>query len=348
MKRFLLAMSCFLLLFAGTACSNGVTEEVRPSLEAKDLLEEVEVHNIPLPAPLDDPSMEFSGLGWYGDTLILLPQFPERFAVDGIGRVFAIERQELLNYVNGTDLDLTARSVRFDDGGLSKSLAGWEGFESIAFLGDMVFLTIETRGGEPMMGYLARGHVLGDLEEIVLEDEPAAKLVPQAPNPNASDEAMLIFDGQVITIFEDNGADQNPDPHASVFDPESGAHNRLPFPDIPFRITDATAADAEGYFWVMNYHFPGDEHLASSTDPIKELYGEGKTHAENAPVERLLKLRIDQDGIHLTGEAPIYLELLPDNEARNWEGLAQLDDLGFLVVTDKFPGSILSFLPFLR
>jgi hypothetical protein len=30
---------------------------------------------------------------------------------------------------------------------------------------------------------------------------------------------------------------------------------------------------------------------------------------------------------------------------RNWEGLVRLDDRGFLLVTDLFPGTILGFVP---
>ena len=39
----------------------------------------------------------------------------------------------------------------------------------------------------------------------------------------------------------------------------------------------------------------------------------------------------------------IYLELLNDGSGRNWEGLSKLNDLGFLIVTDTFPKTILAF-----
>jgi len=45
----------------------------------------------------------------------------------------------------------------------------------------------------------------------------------------------------------------------------------------------------------------------------------------------------------LTDSAPIQLTLLSDGTARNWEGVAKLDDRGFLLATDKFPDTILAF-----
>jgi hypothetical protein len=39
---------------------------------------------------------------------------------------------------------------------------------------------------------------------------------------------------------------------------------------------------------------------------------------------------------------PIQMELTSD-DARNWEGLVRLDERGFLIMTDKFPETILGF-----
>jgi hypothetical protein len=39
------------------------------------------------------------------------------------------------------------------------------------------------------------------------------------------------------------------------------------------------------------------------------------------------------------------LELVSDDDTRNWEGLVRLDDYGFLLATDKYPRTILAFVP---
>jgi len=69
---------------------------------------------------------------------------------------------------------------------------------------------------------------------------------------------------------------------------------------------------------------------------------------ENEPVERLVQLQIGENQITRIDQAPTYLQLLDYNIARNWEGIVMLDDLGFLLITDSFPGSLLGFCPFLR
>jgi hypothetical protein len=55
----------------------------------------------------------------------------------------------------------------------------------------------------------------------------------------------------------------------------------------------------------------------------------------------LIEFRIDKDDVNLIDQAPIYLELL-DEDSRNWEGIVRYGD-GFLLVTDKFPTTILAY-----
>ena len=63
-------------------------------------------------------------------------------------------------------------------------------------------------------------------------------------------------------------------------------------------------------------------------------------------IERLLELRLTTDGrIVRTESPPLNLELLPDGECRNWEAVVRLDDRGFLLMTDKYPGTLLAFVP---
>ncbi len=97
---------------------------------------------------------------------------------------------------------------------------------------------------------------------------------------------------------------------------------------------------------MINYFFPGDTKLKPAEDFFSQTYGEGYTHNQNVTVERLIALQFTEDGIVPVETPPIQLELLPDDEARNWEGLVTLDDLGFLLVTDKFPETLFGFVAF--
>lgn len=308
---------------------------------------EAQVAPLVLDASMAKQSMEYSGLAWFQDWLVLLPQYPEKNLIQGQASLFAIPKQSItdaLNHPSGEALPWQA--IAFEDDGLSESIRGFEGFESIAFNGDEVFMTIESRSGSPMMGYLVRGTVSGAIEQITLDADTLVPLDPQTSFSNASDEAITLFNGMVYTFFEDNGFEQNPQPIAhqfSIEDPLQAA--TIPFSNINYRITDATSTDSEGYLWVMNYFYPGDTHLQASSDALAEAYGQGATHQDSDVVERIIKLQIDNAAIRLVDEPPVQLQLFPENEARNWEGLVVLDDLGFLVVTDSFPESILAFVP---
>ena len=57
-----------------------------------------------------------------------------------------------------------------------------------------------------------------------------------------------------------------------------------------------------------------------------------------------MALQYDADGITFVDRAPVQLEL-PGEDARNWEGIVRLDDVGFLLVTDQYPQTILGFVP---
>jgi hypothetical protein len=138
-----------------------------------------------------------------------------------------------------------------------------------------------------------------------------------------SDESIVVFGRRVITFYEANGLNVNANPSAYSLDLDLHPMDRLSFPTIEYRVTDASHVDANGLFWVINYFYPGDK-----------------------TVERLIPLQFTEDGIVPVQKPPIQLELLPDDEARNWEGLVTLDDLGFLLVTDEFPETLFGFVAF--
>ena len=52
--------------------------------------------------------------------------------------------------------------------------------------------------------------------------------------------------------------------------------------------------------------------------------------------------------IVLVDSPPIQMELLgsTQNDARNWEGLVRLDNLGFLLITDEHPKTMLVYIPY--
>ena len=306
------------------------------------LAQEQPVTTLELTGPITDPNAELSGLSWYGDTLILLPQYPERFA-DGDGALFALPKADILAALDSSpQAPLEPTLVHLNAPGLTESTPNFQGFEAIGFNGDQVFLTIEAGEGTDMHGYLISGTMTPDLSEITLDTSNVVEIPLAFPSDNHSDEALIVTADAVLTFFEINGADLDPSPTAHVFDFDLNLQGTLSIPNLEYRLTDATL-DGDT-LWVINYFFPGDINLAPKSDPLADRYGEGKTHAEQDQVERIVELNYSPDGITLANSAPIQLTLAGDT-ARNLEGLVLLDEKGFLLVTDKFPSTLLMFVP---
>lgn len=303
---------------------------------------EFPVIDIPLNGPVAESEAELSGLAWYGEHLILLPQYPQRLD----NQLFALPKDEILAFLAGESSEpLTPLPIPFDASALIDEISGFEGFEAIGFLGDQMLMTVEARGVFSMVGYLASGEIRSDLSDAWLDSTTVAEISPQSKVSNASDETLLIAGNRVMTIYEANGQNLNATPQAHQFDLSLKPLDDISFPNIEYRVTDATSVDVHNRFWVTNYLFPDSiGKLKPAPDALFSAYGVGDTHAKTPTVERLLELQYTETGIELSNRAPIQLELA--ESSRNWEGIVRLDEEGFLLVTDKFPATMLSFVPY--
>ncbi|MFN8413602.1 MAG: hypothetical protein U0Z26_14550 [Anaerolineales bacterium] len=295
--------------------------------------------------PVADAKAELSGLAWFGDNLILLPQYPSVFRQNNEdGFLFYIPKAEILTYLAGKDKSpLLPRPIQLIAPGLAEEIPNYQGFEAIGFNGTQIFLTIEAgSNADDMQGYLISGSIAADLSTLTLDTTKLTKIDPQAHSNNHTDESLLVLKDKVITFYEVNGVGIIPKPVAHVFGFDLQPQGTIPMKNLEYRLTD-TALGTGDTFWGINYFFPGDLDLLPKTDPIKDKYGTGKTHSLHPQVERLVEFKYSDSGITLVDTPPILLTLYDD--ARNWEGLVRLDNRGFLMVTDKFPTTILGFVP---
>lgn len=301
---------------------------------------EVPVIPIPLPEPLAASASEISGLCWYKDYLILLPQYPDSKEWQGGGKFYAMAKADILAYLDRPDHS-QAPSVKGIDviaPGLEEKIPGFEGYEAIGFKDDWVYVCIES---ETMPGklasYLIKGKIDGDMSKIVFDtSEPLTRIEGKSGLENYSEEALVITEEYVMTIHEANGANVNPMPVAHVFQHDLKPAGVIPFPVVEFRLTDATAMDTEGVFWCINFSYSGDlKKLNPAEDGIAHRYGRGKTHKNAIGTERLVAFRYTPQGVTLVERPPVQLQL--KEQPRNWEGLVRLDDRGFLIITDEYP-----------
>ena len=329
------------------AISQTAAATVQPTVEPVSTPPPTEtaVTTIPLTGDISRPSAELSGLAWYGDWLILLPQYPTFSTSEGDGLIFALPRTDIIAFLDGRKSGpLQPVEIPFVAPGLQQDIPGYEGFESIVFDGSRAYLTIEASPKTGMTGHLVSAEMAPDLSALTIDVGQITAVESASGLSNKSDEAILLSADKVLTIHEANGIGVNDAPLVQLFGRDLQPAGTLPFPAIEYRITDATTLDQDGRFWAINYFFPGDLRIRTKADPIAEAYGQGPTHAERDGVARLLELQLSETGITLIDQPPLQLELLPF-ELRNWEGIARLEGRGFLLVTDKYPETILGFVP---
>jgi len=323
---------------------------------------ETDIVFIELAGPAAASEAEISGLAWYGDYLVLLTENSFLYATDEIsGMLFALEKEDILDYLASDSPEpLEPFPVPIYGPDIVDTVSGFEvafdGFEAIvfvdapnAFADDQVFLTIEadtvSEDDTSMRGYIVWGSVEEDLRAIHLRLDRRIALPPQTPFDNMSYEALFVAGDKVVALYEANGAGVNPAPQAYVIDLPSGEVSTIPLENIEFRVTDATQPDENGRLWVPNYFFPGEDFLAVDSDPIFERWGMGESQAEFDGYERLVALDYTEQGITIADVAPIQLRMTADSQGRNWEGIVRLDDRGFLIVTDRYPRTLLGFVP---
>ncbi len=303
---------------------------------------ETRIKLLPLSGPVADDRAELSGLAWYGNNLILLPQYPDRFG----NSLFSLTRQQLLNALNNNQPEpLKPAAIPFDDKGISLSIDNFEGYEAIIFSGDTVFLSVEAKGKNKTESYLVSGRIDSVISKISLQKNSLVKIPDTRNYPNMGFETLVSNAGNVVAIYEANGTGQQS--AARVFSKELNYNGSIRFPEIAYRITDATGLMTDKTFWAINYFYPGEKFLKPrGVEKLTAEFGAGNSHRSNKVVERLLHFKFDNDQIVLLDEPPVYLELDPTSGGRNWEGIAFLENKGFLLVTDKFPHTYLAFIEF--
>lgn len=308
----------------------------------------VEPRLIPLAGPVADPAAEISSMVWFGDTLAILPQDPDRLAPGDTLGFFGLAGAEIRAWLAGAGpAALAPRRIPCVAPGLARIVRGFDGLEAMGMIGRRCFLTVEAKEDTVMAGYLVCGEY--DLRQgIVFMDMTRLTAIPLGVNIfNVAEEALVIDGDRVITMTEANGANVNPSPRAKVFAPDLDFLGALPFPQVEYRLTDATALDARRRFWVINYFYPPDAAwLRPAPDPEVLRHGAPAWLTPETCIERLLELEITADGrIVRTATPPLWLRPADDGGCRNWEALVRLDDRGFLLMTDKYPGTLLAFVP---
>lgn len=334
------------LFFSGLWCFSCTTvtkEDTRPSLQSA----EIQPVLIPLAGAIAEPETEISGLAWFQDQLIVLPQYLGRHNARQHLRLFSFQKAELESFVrNPSSKVLSPREIPVDiDRDLENQIAGFEGYEAIVFSGREVFLLIEAETDSTMTAFLVKGEMNASGSRLQIQSRTLTEVPLPAQLSNMAHETMVRFGNELLVIYEANGKKVNPEPVAYRYSKDLKLKQEIPFESLEYRITDATEADSLGRFWVTNYFWKGEKELLQpEEDPDHVKHGKGRTHRKYQGVERLVQFEFKDAQVRRTPARP--LEFVQEEKGKNWEGIVRLGELGFLVATDKHPTTLLAFVPF--
>ena len=238
MQRFSNLRRSIILLFISilflSSCRAPATAVLPPAtavIEENQPVVEAAVITLHLGAPLDQASAELSGLTWAADWLILLPQYPSRFE----DRIFKLDKQTITNALdNNPATELKPLPVKFISNGIEKSITGFEGYEAITTVDHTAYLTIEA-GLLKTGGFLVRAEWSQNFDVLTLDPDSMVSIEPQAALSNTSDESVMVFGQRIVTLYEANGANVNPNPVAHMFNLDMQMVDSLSMPTIEYR-----------------------------------------------------------------------------------------------------------------
>lgn len=335
----------FLFVIIQFGCSDKVDSD---KVVGDKIVEEYTYQEIKLSGEISKKESEISGLAWLNDNLVFLTQYPGNYGEGETGVLWCINKEEIYSAINDSSVILKPTEIRLLSNGLGNIInSRGSGLEAIIFDKDTAYISIENSGLFRTNGIIVKGIINSDFNEISLIENSKIEINHSVNITNFAEETLTQSENEIISIYEGNGKKLYPGACAHVISKRTWEAKKIPMPSLEYRITDATEIDERGDFWVINYLYPGDENkMKLSPDSVFIKHGIGKTHKVNKQVERLVKLNFNGKKISLANTPPIQLKLEQDSESNNWEGLVKLDDKGFLLITDRYPGTKFVFLKY--
>ena len=304
------------------------------------LAKEVLPIEILLTGEATERSLEMSGLAWYNDYLILMPQYVN----ESKPRFYYLKKSTINDWLNGNkEKPLNPSKIDIIMRDYFNSIKGYQGFEAICFIGNKAYLIIETKNNDSMQSFIVKGSMDIKSKTLIIDPEKKVEILLPVNIKNMGYESILKYKYRLMVLFEANGINVNSDPKASFYNSSLKQKGHISFPNIEYRITDATELDDQGRFWAINFFWPGEKkRLNPGKDLVLNNTVKGETHQKFEHVERLVEFKIDGKNIYKTNSLPIQLKL--NQNSRNWEGVVRMENKGFLMIVDEHTRTILAFI----
>ena len=303
--------------------------------------QEVMPIEIPLKGEANQQSLEMSGLAWYNDYLILMPQYVDKNEPG----FYALSKSNINRWLDGNRSGaLTPNKINLVTPKYDKIINVYQGFEALTFVGNKTYLIIESKDNGIMKSFLVKGDMDIRNNSLVIDSNKLEEIPLPQNIKNMGFESILKYKYRLMVLYEANGVNVNLESSALFYSSSLKSKGSIPLPNLEYRLTDVTEVDGKGHFWALNFFWPGERKiLKPGDDSILENITQGKTHKQFEHVERLIEYKIRSDKVVRTSTPPIQLVL--NKNSRNWEGLVRLDKKGFLMIVDEHPRTILAFVP---
>ncbi len=282
-------------------------------------------HEIPLNGPIKDRLSEISGMTWYKDQLILLPQYPQR--IKGQSNLYFIEKKQLGKWLkNNSNSPISPKEIPIHIPQNLTAIENYQGFEAICFHHNHCFMIVEqhhkptgTMGAKLVRGKLVDG-------EIYIDEYFVSLPMPKT-YPNMGYESMAIYNDRIILFHEINSKQLNPESAILCYDFDLKPVENIPMPETQFRLTDMTEV-IDNQFWAINFFWNGER---------KWFQEYCKKEQVNDSFMQLLSYNLTAQKV-VQNPSEIIIDM-PDNQAYNFEGLVRYKS-GFLIITDKYPRTV--------
>ncbi|MBT3675531.1 MAG: hypothetical protein HOG39_02650, partial [Candidatus Marinimicrobia bacterium] len=127
---------------------------------------------LPIEIPLNGEAavreLEMSGLAWYGDNLILMPQYVNKEAPG----FYFLEKEQINTWLAGDKSDaMTPKKIDLILPNYDDVIGGYQGFEAVCFSGNKAYLVMESKHDGVMHSYLVSGKMDFKKRTLTIDSE---------------------------------------------------------------------------------------------------------------------------------------------------------------------------------
>lgn len=293
--------------------------------------------------PMNQRDAEISAMAWCDGKLLVVPQYPD-FYDRQTPVLFSLSPEQISAAIE-LDEVIEPELIAIENYTKLARVSSYEGIEALVCNDNDLYLAAEINSfGRRDSTVIARARWRDNTVEITHVGKPIPSL---APISNHTNETLVLVEDGLLSIHELNSRhNQGQAPRANWLDLNGQAQSLVPMAQVLYRITDATALDGHGRFWVTNYLYRKEKHLNPGPDGLWARFGRSDSQAMGLDIERVVELQWRDGEVTLSGRAPINIALDTRLGGRNWEAVARWQDRGLLLATDEYPATLLAFLPF--